>query len=276
LTKQLPHLFNVALSAVMEASAEIMKIYNENQIDINYKSNESPVTQTDIKSSGIITKHLETTNIPVICEETTIADYSIRKNWEYFWLVDPLDGTKEFISRNGEFTVNVALIHKNTPILGLITIPAIGLLYWGDSINGAYKINMPEISQFDYNSLIRKAVKLPVNEDSQLIRILVSRQHLDEKTKQKIRQIERKYKNVSCISTGSSLKFCYIAEGKADLYFRYSPTMEWDTAAGHAIIKASGASMVKLPSKKPFLYNKRNLLNSGFCVSTKSFVNSAF
>jgi len=267
---QIPLLFETALSAILEASAEIMKIYGQNQFDLKYKSDESPVTQADIKSSEIICKYLEKTGLPIICEETNIEDYTTRKSWEYFWLVDPLDGTKEFISRNGEFTINVALVHLKMPILGLLTIPAKGLLYWGDKQNGAYRIKLSDIHQIDYNELCQKAVKLPIVKKTKSLRVMVSRSHLDDKTMDYIQELRTKHKKVECISAGSSLKFCYIAEGEADIYLRFSPTMEWDTAAGHAIIEASGAYMVQMPSKSAFYYNKKSLRNEGFIVSRNS------
>ena len=267
MTTQLSFLFETALSAILEANAEIMKIYDQNQLDVTYKSDESPVTRADIKSSELICKHLEKTGLPIICEETKIEDYSIRKSWEYFWLVDPLDGTKEFISRNGEFTVNIALIHLKKTVLGLLSIPAKGLLYWGDGQNGAFKIKIQDIDQIDYNYLCQKAIILPVLKKQDSIRVMVSRSHLDNETLLYIQKLKTKHKNVECISAGSSLKFCYIAEGEAEFYLRFSPTMEWDTAAGHAIIAASGANMVRLPSKSAFYYNKKSLKNGGFIVS---------
>ena len=267
MTTQIPFLFETALTAILEASAEIMKIYGQNQFDITYKPDESPVTVADIKSSKIICDYLVKTGLPIICEEIASVDYNKRKNWEYFWLVDPLDGTKEFISRNGEFTVNIALIHQRTPILGLITIPVKGLLYWGEVKTGAYRIDIPEVDQINYLYLQEKATKLPILDKSDSLRVAVSRSHLDDKTLHYIEKLKDQHKKVECISAGSSLKFCYIAEGKADIYLRFSPTMEWDTAAGQAIVESAGVSMVKLPSKSAFDYNKRSLKNSGFIVS---------
>jgi 3'(2'), 5'-bisphosphate nucleotidase len=267
LTTQISFLFETALTAILEASAEIMKIYGQNQFDIAYKPDESPVTIADVKSSEIISRHLIKTGIPIICEEIVPEDYEKRKSWEYFWLVDPLDGTKEFINRNGEFTVNIALIHRRTPVLGLITIPIKGLLYWGEAQKGAYRIKIPDVRHIDYLKLQQKATKLPVFEKRNSLKVAVSRSHLDDQTLHYIQELKNKHKKVEHISAGSSLKFCYIAEGKADIYLRFSPTMEWDTAAGQAIAEASGARMVKMPSKSAFYYNKKNLNNAGFIVS---------
>lgn len=267
MTTQIPFLFEKALTGILEASAEIMQIYGQSEFDITYKQDESPVTKADLKSSAIICNHLVKTGIPIICEEIEQEDYSKRKHWEYFWLVDPLDGTKEFISRNGEFTVNIALIHKQTPVLGLITIPAKGLLYWGDILTGAYRCNLAEVDRTDYRTLSQKATKLNLTKQSDNLKIAVSRSHLDDKTLDYIEEMRKEYKEVECISAGSSLKFCYIAEGAADVYLRFSPTMEWDTAAGQAIAEAAGAKMVTLPEKSTFYYNKEDFKNSGFIVS---------
>lgn len=263
----LTDLFETALTAILKASAEIMKIYGENQLNITLKKDASPVTQADLKSSDIICSYLEKTGIPIICEETASTAYHIRKNWEYFWLVDPLDGTKEFISRNGEFTVNIALVHNRKPILGLIAIPAQKLLYWGSPELGAYKIDFASIEVVNYKSVTDKATLLPCSGKSQNMRVVVSRSHLDNDTLQYLRKLEQQGNHVEQISVGSALKFCYIAEGKANVYLRHSPTMEWDTAAGQAITEASGAKMTKLPIKKAFLYNKKKLINQGFIVS---------
>lgn len=263
----LPSLFEAALTAILEANAEILRIYDQELMSVNYKADESPVTQADIISSGIICRHLLKTGIPIICEETKTEAYSVRKSWPYFWLVDPLDGTKEFISRNGEFTVNIALVHDQTPVLGLISIPAQGLLYWGDMLTGAYKIHIDEIRNINYKKLTSQAEKLPLpSSNHQTLRVMVSRSHLDEQTIQYIQELKDNHQEVECVAAGSSLKFCYIAEGKADMYLRYSPTMEWDTAAGHAICIASGAKMAHLPSGNAFQYNKQRLINDGFMV----------
>lgn len=263
----LPDLFETALTAILKASAEIMKIYGENQLNITLKKDASPVTQADLKSSDIICTHLEKTGIPIICEETASTAYHIRKKWEYFWLVDPLDGTKEFISRNGEFTVNIALISNRKPILGLISVPAQGLLYWGIQEMGAYKIDFSSIEETNYKSVKDRATVLPCFDKGPNTRVVVSRSHLDENTLKYLKNLAEKGMCVEQISVGSALKFCYIAEGKADIYLRYSPTMEWDTAAGQAITEASGAQMTKFPYRKVFLYNKKKLVNQGFIVS---------
>jgi 3'(2'), 5'-bisphosphate nucleotidase len=265
-SSQISYLFEIALTAILKANAEILKIYDQNQFIIDFKSDHSPVTQADKISSKIICKQLKKTGIPIICEEIRQENFEIRKSWEYFWLVDPLDGTKEFINRNGEFTVNIALIHQNAPILGLISIPVKGLLYWGDSQNGAFKIKISKIIKLNHKLLMRKAIKLPRTKRPVTFNILVSRSHPDDQTLQYIKSLIPENKKIKKIKAGSSLKFCIIAEGIADLYLRFSPTMEWDTAAGQAIVNASGGKLKSLPAYDDFLYNKKNLKNGAFIV----------
>jgi len=226
----------------------------------------SPVTQADKISSKIICNQLKKTEIPIICEEIRQENYTVRKSLEYFWLVDPLDGTKEFINRNGEFTVNIALLHQEVPILGLISIPVKGLLYWGDSHNGAFKIKISKIINLNHKLLMNKAIKLPLAKKSVTFNIMVSRSHPDDQTLQYIKFLKTENKKIKKIEAGSSLKFCIIAEGTADLYLRFSPTMEWDTAAGQAIVLASGGKLKSLPAYDEFLYNKKNLKNGAFIV----------
>ncbi|HEY4789329.1 MAG TPA: 3'(2'),5'-bisphosphate nucleotidase CysQ [Bacteroidales bacterium] len=263
---QLSYLFETALLAILEATREIARIYKKGHVHVVFKSDQSPVTQADKISSDIISKHLIKTGIPVICEEKGLKDYAERKTWDHFWLVDPLDGTKEFIKRNGQFTINIALVQANKPILGLISIPTKDLLYWGDYQHGAFKIKIRKIRETSYPKLIEKAIQLPKKCKHGKLTIMVSRSHLDDQTLRYIDILKLKGLHVKTKTAGSALKFCYIAEGKADLYLRFSPTMEWDTAAGHAIVEASGANISSLPSYNLFAYNKPDLRNNGFIV----------
>lgn len=268
-TEQISYLFEIALTAILKASSEVLKIYEQNHVDINYKLDKSPITQADKISSEIIRSTLAQTGIPVIDEEMRQEDYVNRKSWPYFWLVDPLDGTKEFINRNGEFTVNIALVQSRTPVMGLITIPVKGLLYWGDNKNGAYKIKLSDINRISYDLLLNQGKKLPVKLTSDALKVLVSRSHMEDQTLKYIEELKKQHAKVTTIEAGSSLKFCYLAEGKADIYVRFSPTMEWDTAAGHAIVTASGAKITKVLFGGRILYNKKSLKNKGFIVFRK-------
>jgi 3'(2'), 5'-bisphosphate nucleotidase len=260
-------LFETAVTAILRAGEAIMLIYRQDNTEINYKPDHSPLTQADLTASDIICRYLETTGIPIICEETSDEDYEVRKHWKTFWIVDPLDGTKEFIKRNDEFTVNIALVENGEPVMGLVSIPALDCLYWGEVGVGSYKTTISSIREFSYTKMLEKAEKLPVETSLEVIKVMVSRSHIDEHTLSFVEDLKKRYPKVETISAGSSLKFCYIAEGKADIYLRFSPTMEWDTAAGHAVAIAAGVHIRTLPAREKLLYNKPDLHNTGFVVT---------
>jgi 3'(2'), 5'-bisphosphate nucleotidase len=239
------------LEITKDAGHEIMKIYSNLALaaDIDYKEDKSPLTLADRASHVVINEGLKKVypSIPVLSEEGGGIPYQTRKDFEYYWLVDPLDGTKEFINRNGEFTVNIALIHKRKPIAGFIFAPVLNTFYVGVQ-EEAYKIHGTE------------KIALHVN-NRQKDRIAVrSKSHASQEEE----SVLNKYDVTDSISVGSSLKFCMVAEGKADVYYRFGPTMEWDTAAGQAIVEAAGGKVMKETGPEPFLYNKENLLNTGF------------
>lgn len=260
----------VTLEAALNAGQRIITIYNNEKIKVEKKADFSPVTQADIEASSIIYDLLQTTGIPVITEEIPVPEYAERKNWEYFWIVDPLDGTKEFIKRNGEFTVNIALIHKNRPVLGVIYIPVQQSIYFGAEGSGSWKYNITDESQCSPENIISEAQRITASGNENEIRFAVSRSHLDPQTKCMIRKFKKHYnKKITAVQTGSSIKFCLIAEGKADIYLRFSPTMEWDTAAGQAIAENATAVMKNL-KKHTFAYNKPSLKNEGFIVCNQS------
>lgn len=253
--------------ASLEAGKEIMDIYTSD-FDFEVKSDDSPLTQADKNANDVINTYIEPSGIPIISEENKQTDYSERKNWERCWIVDPLDGTKEFIKRNGEFTVNIALIANGVPTMGVIYVPVHKTLYYADVESGnAYKAILSSHDTTLEDVLIASEV-ITAKPDSTKVRIVGSRSHLNEDTANFISEIE-KNEEVEIVSKGSSLKFCLVAEGQADIYPRYAPTMEWDTAAGQAICMAAGVSVIALPSKEPLLYNKENLLNPWFLVSNR-------
>ena len=258
-----------------KAGEEILKIYLSNNFEIETKKNETPLTIADKNSHAIIYQLLSKTNIPILSEEGKEIPFDIRKNWEYFWLIDPLDGTKEFINKNGEFTVNIALIKNNSPIMGIIYSPVLKDLFFGSESIGSYKlINLPDkINKVKNNVelLINKSEKILTSNKSENLRIVVSRSHMSKETEDYINLIKNKYKAVEYTSIGSSLKLCMIAEGKADIYPRFGPTMEWDTAAGHAIAKYAGCSITLTDGKTNLIYNKENLLNPYFLVKSKKY-----
>ncbi len=257
---------NIAIKAAIEAGKEILKIY-KNDFKITKKNDHSPLTEADTASSDIIDTYLKATKIHIIGEEIKNMEFSERKTWKTCWIVDPLDGTKEFIKRNGEFTVNIAMAENGIPVLGVIYVPVTRELYYGDVTKGkAFKTPLnsdhePNSGFFNEDDLIR-----PSPESANLLRVVGSRSHMNDDTLDFIEEQKNNYKNIDIVSKGSSLKFCLVADGSADIYPRFAPTMEWDTAAGHAICKAVGLSVISKETNKELLYNKSNLLNSYFVV----------
>lgn len=260
-------LLNTAILSAIEAGKAILKIYQSNEIDIKIKQDASPLTMADILSHKIINNYLSKTNIPILSEEGRNISYDERKSWDQIWIVDPLDGTKEFIKRNGEFTVNIALIENNKPIMGVVFAPTSGELYFSSKHIGAYKADI-DFQDFDIEKLFVKAVKLPIKREDDNFTIVVSRSHMSTETEAFIQDKREVYGNVNLISKGSSLKLCMVAEGKADCYPRFAPTMEWDTAAGHAICINAGFKVIDWCSKEELLYNKNKLLNNWFLVTS--------
>ncbi len=250
MTENIERLKNI----VLDAGEAILSVYNAGDIAVEIKGDNSPLTEADKSSHRIISENLQTyfSDIPLLSEEGSDIDYNTRKNWKKYWLVDPLDGTKEFINRNGEFTVNIALIENNIPVFGIIYAPVLGELYWGTTDKGA----------FLQKSSDSTPVRLPYRKFPERLTAVASRSH--SSNEEKIFLNELKIEDI--VSRGSSLKFCQVAAGEAQYYVRFGPTMEWDTGAGQAIAVASGAKMTGLAGE-PFLYNKENLLNPGFIVS---------
>ncbi|MCW5515581.1 3'(2'),5'-bisphosphate nucleotidase CysQ [Muriicola sp. Z0-33] len=258
----------IAITASINAGKAIMKIYDADQIKVDFKEDKSPLTEADLASNSCIMSFLKDTPYPVISEENKLLDYDLRKSWSDYWIVDPLDGTKEFIKRNGEFTVNVALCSKGQPVLGVIYVPVERTLYYGDALSGeAFKTVLDKNHSIDKELFSESDRIKTANISKELIRVVASRSHMNQDTVNFIEGINKDYKDVEIVSAGSSLKFCLVAEGKADVYPRFAPTMEWDTAAGHAICKAVGIKVISRESNKELEYNKSNLLNPHFLVS---------
>ena len=238
----------------LEAGNTIMEIYNRD-FSIEYKDDKSPLTEADTKSNEIICEALEKAypEIPMLSEENKEVPYADRKEWEYYWCIDPIDGTKEFIKKNGEFTVNIALIHKDTPVLGVVYAPALGDMYKAKKGDGAFKND--------------HKLPLKINETpNETITIVASKSHLTEETKSFIDNLTSNIQHSTFISKGSSLKLVMVAEGSADIYPRLAPTMEWDTAAADAIVRESGKMTYQFEDDVPVVYNKENLLNPWFIV----------
>ena len=242
------------VAIAQKAGDAIMQIYTKD-FTIEYKDDKSPLTEADTKSNKIICNALEKLypNIPIMSEENKQTEYEVRKNWDYYWCIDPIDGTKEFIKKNDEFTVNIALIHKDTPVLGVVYAPAIDEMYKAKKGDGAFKNNQ----------------KLPLQTNpnpKEKLFVVASKSHLSLETQEFIDNLETK--EIEQVSKGSSLKLCMVAEGKADIYPRLAPTMEWDTAAADAIVRESGKMTYQynLTLEDSLCYNKENLLNPWFVV----------
>ena len=252
--------FNIddILKIAFEAGKEIMSIYNKD-FNVEFKNDNSPLTIADKSSHKVIEEGLKKYNLPILSEEGRDIPYEERENWELFWMIDPLDGTKEFIKKNGEFTINIALIYKNEPIFGVVYAPAIEVIYFTDNDN-AYKAKL-SIKEFS----LKNIEKLPKKRNNNKFIIIASKSHLNEETKKFIENIKTD-KEKEFISKGSSLKLCMIAEGSADIYPRLAPTMEWDTAAADAVVRKAGKISFNFESKMPLKYNKKNLLNPFFVV----------
>jgi len=274
-TIQYDKLILTTILAAKRAGLAILDVY-DSDFAVEQKEDKSPLTLADKKSNEIIENVLEQTvtvnnsTVPILSEEGKEISYEDRKNWEYFWLVDPLDGTKEFVKRNGEFTVNIALIHKQKPVLGIIYIPVKDVFYFAAKDFGTYKLENSEILTDDLSikQLMDKSQKLPLDNDSKTsITVIGSRSHTSEEFSEFMKRLNEKYENIEFISSGSSLKLCLVAEGKADVYPRFGPTMEWDTAAGQAIVEQAEGTVMDTQTNEPLSYNKSNLLNPFFIVS---------
>lgn len=262
-------LLDIAINAALEAGKAILKIYHSRDFDIEIKGDCSPLTKADIASHNIITSILKKTDIPVLSEEGKEISYEDRKSWKKLWIVDPIDGTKEFIKQNGEFTVNIALIENQNPILGVIFAPTTGELYFSTKEMGSYKTDV-NLEIFDIDNLIKKASKIPFDNNTNVFTIVASRSHLSKETEEFIQKMKNKFGVIKVISKGSSLKMCLVAEGLADCYPRFAPTMEWDTAAGQAICEYSGFEVVDQITEKIMVYNRKKLLNNNFIIKSKN------
>lgn len=255
-----------AIKTSLDAGKAIIDIYNSGY-SVDFKSDRSPLTSADTASNQIINSRLDETHIPLISEENAAIPYEIRKYWKVYWLIDPLDGTKEFINRNGEFTVNIALIAENLPVIGVIYAPTLDILYFASLIRGAFRMENA-ILQINASNSISKIIELsqsiPVIKQHRTLIVVASRSHMNERTQKYIDILKTRHGEISTVSRGSSLKFCALAEGSADIYPRFGPTMEWDNAAGNAILNIAGGKVVKADGSGQLQYNKPDLLNPEF------------
>lgn len=240
----------------------ILEIYNQD-FEIQYKEDKSPLTKADIKSNELIVEHLKNLNqklnkeinesFCIISEESKNMDYIDRKKYDYSWLVDPIDGTKEFLKKNGQFTVNIGLCKYGIPIFGIVSIPVSGEIYYGIEGIGSFKIekNITKKLEIKYKDMEKEGLN-----------IVSSSSHMNEDTKNYI----KKFKNPNLLNIGSSIKLLYIAENKADIYPRYALTSEWDTCASHAVVKYANGNVLNVDTNEELIYNKENILNPYFLV----------
>lgn len=262
--QELDRLSMIAAQAALDGGVEILEVYHNEETNVEIKGDDSPLTQADTRAHNAIMKHLEGTGIPVLSEEGKHLPFEERKNWDTLWIVDPLDGTKEFIKRNGEFTVNIALVREGKPVLGVVYVPVTGELYLGVVAYGAIKIAI-EASDTITAEHLKGASNLPMELDRPFTAV-GSRSHMNEETEAFLSTYREQHGEVAILSKGSSLKMCMVAEGLADVYPRFAPTMEWDTAAGQAVVEAAGFKMVDKENRAPLHYNKEDLLNPHFIV----------
>lgn len=257
-------LINSAIRAAILAGKEILTVYNSD-FAVETKDDKSPLTEADKRAHHKIMEVLNATSIPVLSEEGKEIPYEERKDWPRLWIVDPLDGTKEFVKRNGEFTVNIALIENHYPVAGIIYVPVTGILYVGWNGQGAYKTESSD-ENVNWKDLAIEKNKIPFSSTDNVFKIVASRSHMSPETEDYVKELESKHGKVELVSMGSSLKICLVAEGKANTYPRFAPTMEWDTAAGQGIAEAAGKEFIDWNTKSRMKYNREQLLNNWFLV----------
>ncbi|MBI1305702.1 MAG: 3'(2'),5'-bisphosphate nucleotidase CysQ [Bacteroidetes bacterium] len=257
-------LFTILFEAAHKAGKAILDVYSRDDFGEKIKDDNSPLTEADKNANTEIMNVLASTQLPVLSEEGKSIPYEERSGWKEFWMVDPLDGTKEFIKRNGEFTVNIALIRNNTPVIGIVYAPATDTCWIGDVSNGAFVCHTFSAS---IDSGVKPEFKpMKSNSDFRPYTVVGSRSHSSKETEDFVAELQKKYGEINFLSAGSSLKICKVAEGFANIYPRLAPTMEWDTAAGHAVAVAAGCRVDEFISNTPLKYNKENLLNPWFVV----------
>ena len=261
-------LLHHSIQAAITAGDAILEVYHQEHIETMAKADESPLTQADLAANAILMEQLGLTGIPIISEEIKNVAYSARKNWEECWIIDPLDGTKEFINRNGEFTVNIALLTDAKLQLGIIYVPVTGVLYFTNSTMTAayrydYKNELPEMEE-----LLEKSEQLLPHKSEEELKVVGSKSHMNEATLGFIENLKKETEREVVIeSVGSSLKFCLVASGVCEVYPRFGPTMEWDTAAGQALCEAVGLQVLDAKTQLPLEYNKEDLYNPFFIVN---------
>jgi len=248
------------VNIAIEAGSAVMQIY-KGEFEVEYKDDNSPLTKADTLANNIICAGLRELylDIPIMSEESREVAYEERRSWEYYWCIDPIDGTKEFIKKNGEFTINIALVHGDTPVAGVVYAPARGDLYYAKRGEGAYEYNVYDKIEPNF---IRKLPYI----NNEIIKVAVSRSHINPHTQEFVDRLRGEHGEMELVGMGSSLKLCMVASGELDIYPRLAPTMEWDTAAADAIVREAGKACYIYDTKDLLIYNKEDLLNPWFVV----------
>lgn len=265
--KNFPIHYQSALTAAVAASEEIMRIY-EQHFEKTIKSDGSPVTTADLAASKIISAILSETNIPVIGEELVNKPFDVRKEWKQVWIVDPLDGTKEFIKKNGEFAVNIAFVENNIAIFGIVASPVKKKILFGGIETGVFHIDFEEVESHErWKALTIQKINSPIV-------MAGSRSHHSPEVRTLVDSLKSKFGAIEFVRKGSSLKFIDLALGLADVYPRFAPTMEWDIASGQAIMNALGGEVFDAETNQPLRYNKESLYNPHFIGKTKAYLDA--
>ena len=265
-------LLTTAVNAAVRAGAKIMEVYESDNFHINAKSDLTPITLADTLAHDEIKLNLGVTRIPVISEEGRSISYDERISWDLFWMVDPLDGTDEFIKKTHDFTVNIALIENGYPIMGIVYAPAHERLYFAAEEKGSYKKNhvIPNVdAAFTYEEIIENIVKMPIHNNEDKLIVVTSRLNISSETSDYINNLRKENSNTLVIRRGSSLKMCMLAVGKAHIYPRLDTTWEWDTAASQIIAEEAGISVVSYDDGKRLSYNKEDMRNPWFVCKKK-------
>lgn len=257
-----PALVANVVTLARQAGDKILEIYEQEDLGVVNKADHSPLTLADLAAHQIIVEGL--TNLtpawPILSEESKTIPYHERQSWQHFWLVDPLDGTKEFIQRNGEFTVNIALINDGIPMLGVVYAPVLGIAYGAAQDWGAFRYRGEQEPE---------RIQVRTYQPGSVLQVVASRSHAGPETEEFLQRLESQGLEVEVVSRGSSLKFCLVAEGQADLYPRFGPTMVWDTAAAQCVVEQAGGSVTTLAGER-LTYDREALLNPYF-VAAGSF-----
>ena len=262
------NLLTLAVEAALDAGRQIMEIYASGDFNVELKGDDSPLTRADVASHHAIMAHLESTGIPVLSEEGRSIPYAERAAWSRLWIVDPIDGTKEFIKRNGEFTVNIALVEAGIPTMGVVYVPAKQELFVGVSTGDEARATRTVGGEDDWSAetWLKEGKPIPAPTENRPFTVVASRSHMSPETADYIDELKAVHGEVETLSKGSSLKLCMVAAGEADCYPRFAPTMEWDTAAGQGVCLAAGCHVLNWETKAPLTYNREELLNPWFLV----------